>query len=348
MKRLAAVVAAATLALITAARAGEATPLFSDAAAINIKLSGPIREITRTAAKSTDSYPATLELLGASGETHAIELSARGLSRRDRKVCQFPPLRVRFVEKPGEESLFRKQGTLKLVTHCRSAASFQQYTLLEYTAYRLLNALTPASFRVRLANVDYVDAKTGKRIAARIGFFIEDVDDVAKRVDMKEVERPQIEVAQLDPEATATAILYQYMIGNLDWDVLYGPSGESCCHNGKVLGASEDAETALVPAAYDFDYSGLVDAPYATPPPAFSISSVRTRVYRGFCRHNDETAQAASRFRGLKAELLATLDETPGLTNRTRSKAARYLGGFVDIIEDAGSVETKLLGKCRN
>jgi hypothetical protein len=347
MMRLAAIAAAAILTLITAARAGEATPLFSDDAAIDIKLIGPIKEITRTAAKSTDSHPATLELVGASAETHAIELSARGLSRRERKVCQFPPLRVRFVEKPGDESLFRKQGTLKLVTHCRSAASFQQYTLLEYTAYRLLNALTPASFRVRLANVEYIDEKTGKRIAARIGFFIEDVDDVAKRVDMKEVERPQIEIAQLDPEAAATAILYQYMIGNLDWDVLYGPPGESCCHNGKMIGARADAETALVPAPYDFDYSGFVDAPYATPPEGFSISSVRTRVYRGFCRHNDETAAAAARFRGLKAKLVATLDGTPGLANRTRSKAARYLGGFFDIIEDAGTVETKLLGKCR-
>ena len=38
---------------------------------------------------------------------------------------------------------------------------------------------------------------------------------------------------------------------------------------------------------YDFDYSGLVDAPYAVPPDSIHLANVRVRRYRGFCLHND-------------------------------------------------------------
>ena len=54
----------------------------------------------------------------------------RGITRRDSEICPFPPLRVVFTEKPPAMSLFKGQKSLKLVTHCRPAESFQQYLLL--------------------------------------------------------------------------------------------------------------------------------------------------------------------------------------------------------------------------
>jgi hypothetical protein len=340
---------AASLAVVLAASSAEAaapTLLFSADSTIDIRITGPIRDIANAASRSTDAHPATLELLGSS-ETHAIELSARGLSRRTKEVCKFPPLRVKFVDKPGEASLFHKQGTLKLVTHCRTSESFQQYTLLEYAAYRLYNVVTPESFRVRLANVEYVDSKKGKVVAKRIGFFIEDVDDLARRVDKKEVERPSVNTAHHDPDAAAKAALFHYMIGNLDWDANFGPDGENCCHNGKLIGANENATTGIVLIPYDFDHSGLVDAPYATPPESIDVRSVRSRVYRGYCRHNDAAKSAAARYSALKGELVAALGATPGLTSKTKSKATAYLGEFFKTIEDPGAFEGKVLRKCR-
>ena len=55
--------------------------------------------------------------------------------------------------------------------------------LLEYSAYRLYNLMTPLSFRARLANVDYVD-DSGRPYISRVGFFLEDFSDVAKRNGM--------------------------------------------------------------------------------------------------------------------------------------------------------------------
>jgi hypothetical protein len=324
------------------AQAGQPTPLFASDETIDIAITGPINELVRKAAKSTDPYPATLSY---GEETHAIELSARGKSRRETN-CKFPPLRVKFTEKPPEGSLFRKQGTLKLVTHCRASASFQQYYLLEYAAYRMYNVLTPASYRVRLANVSYVN-DNGKLVARRIGFFIEDIDDLADRVDMNEVEVPEVTVAQHDPAAAARAILFWHMIGNHDWSMLAGAPGEDCCHNGKLIGASKTATSGLVYVPYDFDYSGFVDAPYAVPPDAIPIRNVRMRYFRSWCSINDAVRAQAALFRAKKDAVYAAVDETPGLTASKRKKAARYLDGFFAQIADDAAVERNVIAKCR-
>ena len=45
----------------------------------------------------------------------------------------------------------------------------------------MFNLLTPLSYRVRLAMIDYVE-EDGRPLASRYGFFIEDIDDVAAQV----------------------------------------------------------------------------------------------------------------------------------------------------------------------
>ena len=54
----------------------------------------------------------------------------------------------------------------------------------------MFNVLTPRSFRVRLANIDYRDAD-GRPIVSRVGYFIEDLSDVAKRNGTSETHAPE-------------------------------------------------------------------------------------------------------------------------------------------------------------
>lgn len=70
------------------AGAQEARPLFRSLDPIEITITGPVSEIVRKAAASTDPKPATLK---AGDEALSIELSARGNSRRRPDVCKFPP-----------------------------------------------------------------------------------------------------------------------------------------------------------------------------------------------------------------------------------------------------------------
>ena len=333
--------AAAVLVLPTSSQAAEPEPLFADDSVIHLEIRGPLSAVARNAAPT----PATLTLKGAAPETHAVQLSPRGITRRRRETCTFPPLRVEFAAKPAAGSLFRGQKRLKLVTHCRAPERFQQHVLLEYAAYRLYNVVTPSSFRARLAQIDYV-GPDGKLQTSRIGFFIEDVDDTAKRNGAKEAEvGDKVAISQLSAADAASFAVFQYMIGNLDWAMTRGPEGKGCCHNGRLISPT-GAAGPFVPVPYDFDFSGLVDAPYAVPPDSMTeLRNVRVRRYRGLCIHNRQALAAMAAFRPRRAEFQAAVASVPGLDAGSKRKAAAYLDGFFeDIATDEGAA--RLLKTC--
>ncbi len=312
------------LVLATAASAKDAKPLFASSEMLQLSLKASFGALLQGRADPELSVPGTLSTVGANPETLAVSLAARGITRRKREICQFPPLRVHFPDKPGANSVFQGQKRLKLVTHCQSSADFQQHVLLEYAAYRLFNVLTSASFKARLATITYVDDK-GRPMASRYGFFIEDADDMARRNDRHELEvKARLASSQFEPAAAVRYALFQYLIGNLDWGMNAGPAGSNCCHNSRPI-AAKGQTIGLIPVPYDFDYSGLVDAPYALPPAGVQVSTVRTRRYRGFCRHNAELAAGVATLQQHRDRLLAVPGEIPQLDERTRKKAEAYL-----------------------
>lgn len=313
-------------------------PLFAQEAPLPIVVRGPVRQIERTAEKSTSPLPAVLEVEGAS---LPIRLSARGISRRTKAVCTFPPLRVAFDQSPATGT-FAGQKRLKLVTHCREASSFDQYVLLEYAAYRLYNLLSPVSHRARLVSATYLDDRGKPR--QRTGFFIEDLDDVARRNGLGKAHRPsRIAASELSSADAARVALFQYMIGNLDWSMRAGPAGEECCHNGQLLGGPGRA--GLVPVPYDFDHSGLVNAPYARPPEGLGARTVRQRVWRGYCSDNADVRRQAAAMVQRRAQFDAALSTIPGLEPRTLGQARAFLDGFYATVGDPTALE-KLLKDC--
>ena len=330
------------------AQYSQANQLFNSEDVIKIKLVAPFSTITRNAKKNTDPHPATLILEGAKPETHSISLAARGNSRRRPDICKFPPLRVKFKEKPAYDSLFSKQKSLKLVTHCQQSKYKQKYSLLEYSVYKLYNVVTPVSLRVRMAEIDYIEEKSGKTITTRFGFFIEDTDDAAERNGMKEIDLPKINSSQLTTESAARYGLFQYMIGNLDWSMVRGPDGKDCCHNTKLIGATKNSTSQLKLIPYDFDFSGLVDAPYATPPANVKVSSVKIRKYRGLCPHNQAVTQQAVYFQQNRQRFEAAISNVPGLASKEKSSAIEYMSSFFKILDTPGDLERKALRDCRN
>ncbi len=323
-------------------------PLFASEAILRLRIEAPFDDLIRAAPGSTKPYEGKLTLLEPTPEVHSIHLSARGISRRSPNTCDFPPLRIEFTERPGDASLFRGQRVLKLATHCRKIGDFQNYNLLEYASYKLLNVLTPVSFRVRMAEIDYVEARTGSVRIHRLGFLIEDIDELGARNGLKEVKTEKIERAQLNAEAVARSDLFQYMIGNQDWSDRLPTAGRTCCHNIRLLGASANDPRELIPVAYDFDSSGFVDAPYALPPVGMPIRTVRERNYRGLCQFNAQAIDAAHDVLGKRTVLLESLAGTPYLAERSKQSAIQYLEEFFQQIADADQFKRNILDKCRN
>jgi hypothetical protein len=325
----------------TAAPAAEpAKPLFAGDELIRIAIRGPIKQVS----SADDRSRIVAASLTSGAETLPIRLSPRGITRLRKETCQFAPLRVDFTGAPPATSLFAGQRRLKLVTHCRPGEAFQQYVLLEYAAYRLYNQLTPLSFRVRLAQIDYQD-DNGRPVTSRLGFFIEDLADVAARNGMREAQfGARVPVATLAPADAARFGVFQYLISNIDWAMQAGPEGDRCCHNSRLISPTGSPPYTTVP--YDFDYSGFVDAPYAVPPEGIKVANVRTRLYRGFCRHNAEALKAAAAIRDLRPAMLGVLGQVPQLKEGTLRKATGFLErSFADIASDQ-AVGDKLLKTC--
>jgi hypothetical protein len=97
---------------------------------------------------------------------------------------------------------------------------------------------------------------------------------------------------------------------------------------------------------YDFDYSGFVDAPYAVPPEGVSVTSVKSRHYRGFCRHNAEALKAAADVRAQGPALLGILAQIPQMKDGTRRKATAFLERSLADIASDEAVTKNLLKTC--
>ena len=88
------------------------------------------------------------------------------------------------------------------------------------------------------------------------------------------------------------------MISNLDWAMTAGPAGADCCHNARLMGVegTTGASTGLIPVPYDFDYAGLVNAPYAVPPEGIRVANVKVRRYPATARITRRPRRSSRRF----------------------------------------------------
>jgi hypothetical protein len=329
-----------TLAVSAPARATE-KPLFASDDKIHIAIQAPLSTLIRNR-----SYQGKIAgtLTDPNGQSLPITLELRGITRRTSEVCDFPPVRVAFATPPPPTSLFAGQKKLKLITHCRNAPSFRQYVLLEYAAYRMYNLLTPRSFRAKLADIDY-RGSDGRPLASQVGFFLEDLDDLAQRNGMRKVRGgDRIPFNWLSSPDAARYALFQHMLGNHDWSMRAGPVGKDCCHNAELIGAGAPGQA--IPVPYDFDFSGMVDAPYATAPAELNIADVKDRFYRGYCAHNADVLAVARQMRTEQPRILGVLAQVPGLEPHTQQRAAAYLSRFFADIDNDADVGSKVVKRC--
>lgn len=318
-----------TLLLFWAAHAG-ASPLFEDDAVIELTLTGPFGRLLET--KESPAYlPFMLEVEGA---TLPVELRVRGHSRL--RVCAFPPLRMKFAPGAADGSVFAGQDRLKLVTHCQNHDRGEQDLLEEYAAYRIFNAATPVSYRVRLLRIRYVDSD-GREIggAPRHAFLLEPRGAFAARTGLQQVELPGFPRDRHDRQHAALMYVLEYLIANTDWMLLKADYDDACCHNADLY--ERDGIVLFVP--YDFDLSGLVNARYAFPDPKLRISRVTQRRYRGLCTDRDHLRRALDTVVALRGPILDVIRTLPGFEVRNAKRAVRYLEGF---FEDAAEPDRLL------
>jgi hypothetical protein len=327
-------------------------PLFESHDLIQWTIAAPFREIFKDRDQESEEHPGTFSYVDVDGNSVELEVQirTRGKFRLQRSTCGFPNLRVNFKKSQVENTVFHNQDKLKLVAHCQNNRDeYEQQTLLEYLIYRSFNLLTDLSFRVRLAQITYIDTEEDDNPLTKYGFLLEDEDLMAARNGWQVLQIPGVPPHDYEaPELTLVEV-FQFMIGNTDWDAFTkAPDEEDCCHNVVPIGSMTKP---VYPVPYDFDWSGVVDARYAEPNPSLRIRTVRERLYRGLCRPGGEFGQllgsVLQKFRDNKDAIYALFQNQEGLEQEYIDRTIEYFDEFYEIINDVEKANREIVGRCR-
>ena len=311
--------------------------LFESDTVLEIELRGPVADTIRSKSKSKlNAFK-----LAVDGHEIDVNLSIRGKSRIE--YCRFPPLRLDFSNSATEGTPFAGEQRLKLVTHCKATAAFEQNVLEEYAAYQVFAMLSDVALRVRLLRIRYVDTDKRKQEGESFyGFLIESEDGLANRVGGTVLKQEHSYKSKLNAQQAARVFVFQYFVGNTDWSLVTPYQSSHCCHNGVLIDI--DGSHHIVP--YDFDQSGLVSAAYARPDPRLRIRNVRTRLYRGVCTANEEVEAAVRELVDLKPDIVALVKRLPYSSDKPANKALAFLERFFDKANDDARFAESLEQKC--
>ena len=252
-----------------------------------------------------------------------IKVCARGVTRK--KLCDFPPLKIRFSKKDLRSYDLEDFHTLKLVTHCLEEPGSEQLLFKEYLAYRLYNIITDKSFQVQLVKVKYVDSKNHHPPQDKYAFLIENHKEMADRIQGELIKEDNYQLKTIDEENYNQLTVFQYMVGNTDWNL-------SEQHNIKlVMPASKNVPYAI---PYDFDYSGLVNAPYARPYATLPIENVRDRFFQWRGKNQEGLQLTFELFLSKRNELLAACEEFKLLDEEVKTDVLNYLHSFFALLNE--------------
>lgn len=321
-------------------------PLFASDDILDVRIEAPFSMLTKER-PDEEEVPGTFSYTGANGELveFDIQIRTRGRLRRGKRICAFPPFRLNFKKSQVEDSLFHKQDKLKLVSHCRpNDEPYEQAVISEYLAYRIYNLLTDRSFHARLLRARYVHTDS-TREENGYAIFIEHKDRLGKRLGAATINRPKVGIRSIVPEDLNLTSVFQYFIGNTDFSPVASAPDEDCCHN-QVLFTRKGELSYTVP--YDFDLSGLVNAPYAAPNERFKIRSVRERLYRGRCINNEHLPATLGRFREKRSEIEALIENQEGLDIRARRSMLAFVAQFYRTIDNPKRLKRYIVEACLN
>lgn len=272
-----------------------------------------------------------------------VKLAQRGKYRR--RTCEFPPFSLNFSkDELKQQGFIPKYDKLKLVTHCLDDKQVgQDLVLREYLSYKLFNELSSASYRVQLAKVAYLDSNREIGRIKRFGFLIEDTDEMALRLGGEECEDcinpPDSSIAASTENVMA---VFQYMIGNADWSL-------PMMRNLKIITPFDGG--GLIPVPYDFDFSGLVNAPYALPNSDYGLLSVKQRVFLGNSTSRADLEKTLKLFLTKKERMYEIIQDFKLLSWESRQEIQAYLESFFQEAEsilaaDDSNPEYQLLRQC--
>jgi hypothetical protein len=329
-------------------RVAEAAPLFASHDVLELRIEAPFTAIVKDRDQDSEYHPGKVFYVDDSGDSVVLDIRARtrGHFRLQERTCGFPNLHINFRRQQVENTVFAGQNRVSIVAHCQDEKpEYEQFTLQEYLIYRTFSLLSDNSVRVRLARATYIDTDGKRDSLTKYMFILEPFEMLAARHGWEVLEVPAVAPSQHDRFGLPLVEVFQFMIGNTDWSPFQKSTDGSCCHNGKLIGTMA-GPVYLVP--YDFDWSGVISAPYAKPAPEVGVSHVRQRRYWGICRPVEEFTPVFDRFNDLRTAIYELWRGQGGLEQDQLDRTLEYFDEFYEIINDPGKTRREIRMKCRD
>lgn len=311
-------------------------PLFQGQNPLSIRLSVSVRDLRRETNDST-YIPSMLSFkVGEVWDTIPIDIRIRGNFRK--KNCTYPPLRIKFKKEDTDGTLFDGTKSVKLVLPCHVGKSSMELINKEYLCYQLYHPITDLHLKTRLLDITLIEKGKQEKISQVNGFFIEDDDQLAERNHARVVDAERINPLQLEDTSALKFDLFQYMIANTDFST-------TVVHNAEVL-LTDKGRYIAVP--YDFDMTGIVNAPYATFDPKWEIERVTQRVYKGYCRNENVAQYVRQDYLKREEVIYQIIDSHGNLFNPKETEGLKkYVGEFFRVLKNDYDYSEKITAKCR-
>ncbi len=277
--------------------------------------------------KTNQYFPAML--VDAAGKTYQVEVKPRGKYRR--KVCEEPPLKVKFPKKMLRAEGLDTLNEVKIVMPCYDNPRGDELIIREYVAYRMFEHMTGASVRARLIRLTLKDTHVESK-RTMFCLLVEDEEETVVRMNGSLVEQYGIPPDSLITNQAALVAMFQYMIGNTDWDI-------SMMRNVRLVRSAETGKVLVVP--YDFDFSGLVSAPYSSPSSDTGLRTVRDRFLMANGIPTESLRRATQMLRSAHKDFL-DICRNKYLPKDAQNEMIQYLELFFNQIEDKDSVPAVL------
>ena len=217
--------------------------------------------------RNTDTYyEATLST--EDGKVRKLKIKVRGKFRR--RICELPPLKMKFDKDDLKAEGLSNMNEIKIVVPCKNNKESNDWIVREHLAYTLFQNLTPVSFRSGLVEITFQDIHVESVEFKMQCMLLEDVEELAQRLNCDEVERFGIDPDSLNTNQAAMVSMFNYMIGNTDWEI----AGQ---RNVKFLRSKNDKTAKILVVPNDFDFSGLVNTDYSVPNSQTGLNHVRER-----------------------------------------------------------------------
>lgn len=316
-------------------------PLFQSEEPLTLILEADVVALMEDKSEDPEYAPAKIIQQLDDYKIHAFEIKvkARGYTRRVTELCDFPPLKFNFKKKQLSNTIFDGHDKIKFVSKCRMEEEFQNYVLEEYLLYKTYSLLTEESYQTRLVNLTIKDIKLRVPTIQMIGFFIEDDEALAKRIDAKLFEDPIYSQDSCVDYTVDRLSMFQYMIGNTDWYI-------NTKHNTDIFEIKESGE--LIPVPFDFDFAGVINTTYATPSKEIPITHVKQRYFKGSCRQDDAFNPTIALFNNKKDEIFELYNSFEYLPKFIIKKSLKYYTKFFKIINSPDQVQDSLYGVCKS